>query len=104
VPFLTLAASGFPRPACGERAKSTGRKQEFGLVRGRFHKLRIAVRPPHPNLLPARGEKETALRPGCVRTKRQSHNTKADSGQIDHLGVFAGLAPAIHLLRKMLYA
>jgi hypothetical protein len=33
-------------------------------VRGRFHKLRLVEAPPHPDLLPARGEKETALRPG----------------------------------------
>jgi hypothetical protein len=47
------------------------RKPELGPVRGRFHKLRLAVRPPHPDLLHspsktdvnalmARGEKETA--------------------------------------------
>jgi hypothetical protein len=40
-----------------ERAKSTERKPELGSVRGRFHKLRLAEAPPHPDLLPARGEK-----------------------------------------------
>ncbi len=29
---------------------------------GRFGKLRLAETPPHPDLLPARGEKETAVR------------------------------------------
>jgi hypothetical protein len=32
-------------------------------VRGRFHKLRLAGSPPHPDLLPAHGEKEFA----CAR-------------------------------------
>ena len=47
----------------------------LGSVRGRFHMLRLAEAPPHPDLLHspsqtgvnalmARGEKETALRPG----------------------------------------
>ena len=40
-------------------------------MRGHSHKLRLAARPPHPDLLPARGEKETALRLGQVRSKRQ---------------------------------
>ena len=35
-------------------------KPEFGSVRGRFRKLRLAEGPPHPYLLPARGEKEPA--------------------------------------------
>jgi hypothetical protein len=34
-------------------------------VRGRFHKLRLAEAPPHPDLLPARGEKERAVRGGA---------------------------------------
>ena len=38
--------------------------QNSAWVRGRFHKLRLAEAPPHPYLLPARGEKETALRLG----------------------------------------
>ena len=63
----------FPRPACGERAKSTERKPELGPVRGRFHKLRLAEAPPHPDLLPARGEKETAVRAGHERGKPQTH-------------------------------
>jgi hypothetical protein len=57
-------------------------------VRGRFHKLRLVGAPPHPDLLHspsqtgvnalmARGEKETAVLPGDVRMKRQSHNTSA---------------------------
>src|SRR5260370_26752969 len=77
---LTLATiaeqCGVPRPACGERATRYYGKSTLGPVRGRFHKLRLAESPPHPDLLPARGEKETALRPGHVRIKRQSHNTK----------------------------
>jgi hypothetical protein len=61
--FAAMAARcAFPRPACGERAKPTERKPELGPVRGRFHKLRLAAAPPHPDLLPARGEKETAVR------------------------------------------
>jgi hypothetical protein len=63
--FAAIAARcGFPRPACGERATRTEGKPELGLVRGRFQKLRLAETPPHPDLLPARGEKECeALRP-----------------------------------------
>jgi hypothetical protein len=57
--FAAIAARcGFPRPACGERATRTERKPELGPVRGRFHKLRLAAAPPHPDLLPACGEKE----------------------------------------------
>jgi len=55
----------------GEGHTARRKTTEFGLVRGRFHKLRLAVRPPHPDLLHspsktgvnalmARGEKETA--------------------------------------------
>jgi len=77
----TLAAiaerRGFPRPACGERATRAERKPDLGPVRGRFHKLRLAETPPHPDLLPARGEKETAVRRGHVRNKRQSHHTRS---------------------------
>src|SRR5579864_1728521 len=78
---LTIATiAGYhsaPRPACGERATRAERKAELGLVRGRFHKLRLAEAPPHPDLLPARGEKETAVRPGYMRSKHlsQSRNT-----------------------------
>jgi hypothetical protein len=79
VPSLTLATiaerHSFPRPACGERATHAERKPNLGTVRGRFHKLRLAEAPPHPDLLPARGEKETAARPGHLRSKRQSHKT-----------------------------
>jgi hypothetical protein len=102
--LLTLAAlaerRGFPRPAYGERAKRAERKQKLGPVRGRFHRLRLAARPPHPDLLHspsqsiraftpvfagfavnarmACGEKETALRLGHVRNKPQSHNTSLE--------------------------
>jgi hypothetical protein len=88
VPSRTLAVIAerysFPRPACGERAKSTERKPELGPVRGRFDKLRLAEAPPHPDLLHspsqtgvnalmARGEKETAVRAGHERGKPQTH-------------------------------
>jgi hypothetical protein len=43
-----------PRPARGERAARHCGKPELGSVRGRFHKLRLAGRPPQPHLLPAR--------------------------------------------------
>jgi hypothetical protein len=57
-------------------------------VRGRFNKLRLAEGPPHPDLLHSpsqtgvnalveRGEKETAVRPGHARTKRQSPGTRS---------------------------
>src|SRR5260370_34303074 len=79
MPSLTLAAiaeqCGIPRPACGERATRAEQKPDLGWVRGRFHKLRLAEAPPHPDLLPASGEKETAVRPGHVRNKRQRQNT-----------------------------
>src|ERR1700716_3585736 len=45
VPALSRDHS-VPRPACGERATRHGRKPNFGLVRGRFHKLRLAEAPP----------------------------------------------------------
>jgi len=55
---------GIPRPACGERATRQCGKPELGSVRGRFDALRLAEVPPHPDLLPARGEKEPeAVRP-----------------------------------------
>ena len=56
----TAERYGFPRPDCVERAKSTERKPEFGLVKGRFGESELVERPPHPDLLPARGEKERA--------------------------------------------
>ena len=40
------------------RAAYADGKLKLGSVRGRFHKLRLAETPPHPDLLPARGEKE----------------------------------------------
>jgi hypothetical protein len=36
-------------------------KPKLGPVRGRFRRLRLAETPPHPDLLAARGEKETAV-------------------------------------------
>ena len=60
-PSLTLAAiaerCGFPRPACGERATRIERKSDVGPVRGRFHKLRLAGAPPHPDLVPHAGRR-----------------------------------------------
>src|ERR1700719_1111833 len=53
---------------CRRLLTGTERKPDLGPVRGRFHKLRLGEAPPHPDLLPARGEKETALRPGHVRS------------------------------------
>src|ERR1700730_8506650 len=50
---------------------------KLGPARGRLHKLMLAEAPPHPDLLPARGEKETAVRRGHVRSKRQSGNTSS---------------------------
>ena len=47
-----------------------GKKENPNSARGRFHMLRLADAPPHPDLLPARGEKETAVRRGQVRDKR----------------------------------
>jgi hypothetical protein len=41
-----------------ERAQQYRGKPELGPVRGRFHKFRLAERPPHPALLPACEEKE----------------------------------------------
>jgi pimeloyl-ACP methyl ester carboxylesterase len=89
---LTLAAIaqgyGAPRPACGERATRHLGKPELGPVRGRFHKLRLAEAPPHPDLLHspsktgvnalmARGEKETAVRRAhrSHKASLQSHKT-----------------------------
>jgi hypothetical protein len=71
-----------------ERATRAERKPDLGPVRGRFHRLRLAEAPPHPDLLhsPSRtgvnalmacGEKETAVRPGRVRNMRQSHASTA---------------------------
>jgi hypothetical protein len=69
--MMAAAMYSFPRPACGERATSSERKPDLSLVRGRFHELRLAGAPPHPDLLHspsktglnalmARGEKERA--------------------------------------------
>jgi hypothetical protein len=82
-----------PITACGERATRAKRKADLGLVRGRFHTLRLAEAPPHPDLLHspsqtgvnalmARGEKETAVRPGWVRGKRQSHDARIPRDQV----------------------
>jgi len=78
VVWLQLAAVGAPLPARGERAAHTERKPEFGPVRGRFRGLRLAERPPHPDLLHspsktgvnalmARGEKERSG--SCLNSK-----------------------------------
>src|ERR1700731_2420624 len=64
-----------PITACGERATHAERKPNLGSVRGRFHKLRLAERPPHPDLLPASGEKETAVRLGCPKQTSESAQT-----------------------------
>ncbi len=57
-------APGIPRPACGERATRHLGKPEFGAVRGRFRRLRLAERPPHPTFSPHAGRRsERALRP-----------------------------------------
>ena len=53
----------FLGPACGERAAWQGGGPEFGSVRGRFDRLRLAARPAHPDLLPARAEKEHSAAP-----------------------------------------
>jgi hypothetical protein len=49
-------ARGLPRQACGESATTTEPRPGLGAVTGRFHTLPEA--PPHPDLLPACGEKE----------------------------------------------
>jgi hypothetical protein len=52
-----------PRAGRGQHGKEDN--QSSARVRGPLHDsepLRLAERPPHPDLLPARGEKETALR------------------------------------------
>ena len=46
-----------------------------GRGEGASHTLRLAETPPHPDLLPASGEKETAVRLGHVRNMRQSTTT-----------------------------
>jgi hypothetical protein len=49
-----------------ERAAREERKPELGAVKGPLYdseRLRLVAAPPHPDLLPARGEKESA----CVR-------------------------------------
>jgi tripartite-type tricarboxylate transporter receptor subunit TctC len=96
---LTLAAiaeqCGFPRPACGERATRAERKPKHGPVRGRLHKLRLAEAPPHPDLLPASGEKETAVRPGNVRSRRWSHNTSRMVWLASWLAAMLVIAPAL---------
>jgi hypothetical protein len=56
-----------PLPACGERSD-----REAVRVRGRCHRsepLRIAATPPHPNPLPASGEREHAVPAATLRLK-----------------------------------
>src|SRR5260370_20293162 len=53
--FAQSAPLAPPRPACGERSD-----REAIRVRGRFRKSELGGPPPHPDLLPASGEKETA--------------------------------------------
>jgi hypothetical protein len=54
-------------PLAGRGQPGKKEDQNSARVRGPLHdseRLRLAERPPHPDLLPARGEKETALRLG----------------------------------------
>jgi hypothetical protein len=64
-----LATRAFTPVFDGLWRGQSGKKedQNSARVRGPLHdseRLRIAERPPHPDLLPARGEKESALRLG----------------------------------------
>jgi len=64
--FLTTRPakpSGFPRPACGERATRAARKSDLGPVRGVSASLS----------LPRGPSSQPAVRLGHVRSKRQSH-------------------------------
>src|SRR6266700_6668479 len=56
-----------PRPACGERVGARGRLRESERVE----------RPPHPNLLPACGEKERTLR-ACIQKSGASPHALSD--------------------------
>ena len=66
---LTLAAiaedSAHLAPLAGRGPHGKKEDRNSARVRGPLHdsvRLRLAEAPPHPDLLPARGEKETALR------------------------------------------
>src|SRR5260370_29311234 len=78
VPSLTLAAiaewCGLPRPACGERATRAERKPDFGPVRGRLHKIRLAATPPPPDPIPSPRGHETALPPGHEGAHSSAYN------------------------------
>ena len=47
------------------------------MVRGRFHKLKLVAAPPHPDLLPARGEKEIAVQPDMCEATFKVINSRA---------------------------
>jgi hypothetical protein len=55
-------------PAChqGVHARLRRAMEKVGM-RGRFHKLRLAEAPPHPDPLPARGEREKKSAGICDR-------------------------------------
>src|ERR1700736_5972176 len=67
---MRAAYSAPPRPACGERSTRVARRgggRRAGRGRGggggrRFREPEPVETPPHPDLLPARGEKELAER------------------------------------------
>src|SRR5580700_11772944 len=68
---LTLIAiaehSAHLAPLAGRGQQGKDENQNSARVRGPLHdseRLRLAEAPPHPDLLPARGEKETAVRVG----------------------------------------
>ena len=72
--------------------------QSSARVRGPLHDselLRLVEGPPHPDLLPARGEKETAVRPGNVQNKRQSHNSRVSSKKAPADLIRSGFRPTV---------
>src|ERR1700693_1729325 len=99
----------FPRPACRERATRAERKPDLGPVRGRFHELRLAERPPHPDLLHspsqtgvnalmARGEKEHAVHAATQSIRIDAKKTQSEVARRDALPVHArGLERARHV-------
>src|SRR4249920_717157 len=69
VPRVTpspLVGQGYRKWLCGAAFSTSPRlRGEVGAkrrVRGRLHKLRLAERPPHPDPLPASGERESEAR------------------------------------------
>jgi len=60
-----LLIAAFLAPLAG-RGRLAPSENQNSARWGRFHKLRIAEGPPHPDLLPACGEKETTVHPGQV--------------------------------------